>query len=92
MMRRAATLAALLLITTLGACASQPLPLAGGDPPGFFLGLFHGWSCTVALWIGLFTGDRIYAFPNAGWWYDFGFVSGVWTWGLLLINAASERR
>ena len=27
--------------------------------------------------MGLFFDIRIYACPNSGWWYDFGFVLGV---------------
>lgn len=77
MMRVSAALALALL---LSACANQidagvsDLP----DTPGFLWGLWHGfifpWS-----WIGsLFSPDiAVYAVPNSGGWYDFGFFLGI---------------
>ncbi len=73
-------LAGLGLLLALSACATQ-IPAVveqGRDVPGFWFGLWHGfifpWS-----WIGsLFTPDiAIYAVPNKGGWYDFGFFLGV---------------
>ena len=73
-------LVAVPLALLLSACATQ-IPAAveqGRDVPGFWFGLWHGfifpWS-----WIGsLFTPDiAIYAVPNKGGWYDFGFFLGV---------------
>ena len=47
------------------------------DPPGFLKGLLHGFIILFSFIISLFTDYKIYAFPNAGAWYDFGFLLGV---------------
>lgn len=60
----------------LAACATQPHP-AAGDPPGFFSGLLHGFTILFSLIGGIFTDVRIYAFPNSGGWYDFGYFLGA---------------
>jgi len=60
----------------LTACATQPMP-TGFNPPGFWFGLLHGAIAPFALIGGFFSDVRIYAFPNSGWWYDFGFVLGI---------------
>jgi hypothetical protein len=58
----------------LAACATQPTPSAF-EPPGFWFGVMHGFTAPFAL-IAFFKDVRIYAFPNSGWWYDFGFFIG----------------
>ena len=63
-------------VLLLQSCASQPPP-AGGSPPGFFLGLVHGFLIVFTFIGSLFTDFRIYAFPNSGGWYDFGFLLGA---------------
>jgi len=70
-----AALAALLL----AACtATQPPVIAGPGLPGFWLGLWQGFIAPITFLVSLFTdGLRIYAFPNAGRWYDFGFMLGI---------------
>jgi hypothetical protein len=60
----------------LVSCATQPIPTAH-EPPGFWLGLFHGLTMFFSLIGSIFTDYRVYAFPNAGGWYDFGFVFGA---------------
>ena len=46
--------------------------------PGFLLGLWHGFIAPVAFLVSLFREHvRIYAFPNLGRWYDFGFMRGI---------------
>ena len=72
----AALLAAAMLV---GACAaSQPLANATDTVPGFLLGFWHGLIAPVAFLVSLFDLHvRIYAFPNAGRWYDFGFMLGI---------------
>jgi hypothetical protein len=77
MMRRLLPLTALLL---LAACAQQVPDAVSAEPdtPGFLLGLWHGFIFPFA-WIGsLFSPDiAVYAVPNNGGWYDFGFFLGV---------------
>ncbi|VVT23050.1 conserved hypothetical protein [Sphingomonas sp. EC-HK361] len=69
--------AALLL---LAACARQ-VPSAvnhAADTPGFLLGLWHGFIFPVAWVLSLFVPEiAIYAVPNDGGWYDFGYFVGI---------------
>ena len=48
------------------------------DAPGFLLGLWHGFIFPVACVVSLFT-DKVdvYAVPNNGGWYDFGYFIGI---------------
>ena len=76
-MRLAKTIAIVFIAAALlAACATQPQTSAF-EPPGFWFGALHGAISPFAL-IGAFfkEGVRIYAFPNSGWWYDFGYVIG----------------
>ena len=57
-------------------CATQPPP-SSFDPPGFFGGLLHGFLILFGFVGSLFTDYRIYAFPNSGGWYDFGYLLGA---------------
>jgi hypothetical protein len=61
----------------LAGCATQPTPGALADLPGFWFGLLHGLISPFSLIGGLFSDIRIYAFPNNGGWYDFGFMVGA---------------
>jgi hypothetical protein len=74
------TLAPLALLLTLAACAGQvPDAVASGPGvPGFWWGLWHGFIFPWA-WIGSLFSDEIavYAVPNRGGWYDFGFFIGI---------------
>ena len=63
----------------LSGCAYQP-SLEASDPPGFFYGLLHGFLAPYALLAGLFSEIRVYAYPNSGWFYDFGFMLGLLPW------------
>jgi hypothetical protein len=46
--------------------------------PGFLLGLWHGLIAPIAFVISVFTDAvRVYAVPNLGRWYDFGFMLGI---------------
>lgn len=60
----------------LQACATQPQPPNSG-PPGFFMGLLHGFLILFGFIASIFTDYRIYAYPNSGWWYDFGYLLGA---------------
>jgi len=72
----------------LAACAKQPLPAWESDVPGFWMGLVHGFIAPVSLIGHLFDHSiRVYAFPNSGGWYDFGFVLGI---GAILGGGASR--
>lgn len=62
-------------VAVLSGCASQPLP-SGQDDPAFLSGLLHGLTALFALIASPFFHFRIYAFPNAGLWYDLGFCLG----------------
>ena len=57
-------------------CATQSLEQVA-DPPGFLKGLLHGFIILFSFIASLFTEYSIYAFPNSGGWYDFGFLLGV---------------
>ena len=80
-MRARNALVLLLMALAVSSCAHQPIPEAY-DPPGFFSGLWHGLICGFALIGHIFDPSiRIYAFPNSGGWYDFGFLLGIGFWG-----------
>ncbi len=64
----------------LSACAAQPPGSPGA--PAFWSGLGHGLVAPIAFIVSLFNDDvRMYAFPNDGRWYDFGFLIGISAWG-----------
>ena len=74
-LRAPAALAAVLL---LAACATQSSAGVEAEAPGFLLGLWHGFIFPVAWVISLFMPDAaVYAVPNNGGWYDFGYFIGV---------------
>ena len=78
-MRKTAPYAALAALLLLSACASQPLISPGSR--GFFWGLWDGAIAPISFIVSLFSnGYRIYAYPNSGLWYDFGFLIGVGVW------------
>ena len=80
LVRSAFALAALAL---LAACAHQ-VP-SGVEPaaPGFFLGLWHGFIFPVAWFLSLIMPDvAVYAVPNNGGWYDFGYFLGIVVFGV----------
>jgi hypothetical protein len=60
----------------ISGCAHQPHPSAY-EPPGFWSGLLHGFLILFSFIGSLFTDVRIYAFPNSGGWYDFGYLIGA---------------
>jgi hypothetical protein len=70
-------LSAALLLT---ACAHQidaGVAMESGSP-GFWWGLWHGFIFPWAFIGSLFDPDiAVYAVPNRGGWYDFGFFLGI---------------
>jgi len=77
MMRTAATIVLLLALAACARQAPEVVEQAAGTP-GFLHGLWHGFIFPFA-WIGsLFRPDiAVYAVPNNGGWYDFGFFLGI---------------
>jgi hypothetical protein len=78
MIRRISIIAILFILAGLifTGCATQS-PGNVIDPPGFWHGLLHGFIIFFSFIASLFTDYEIYAFPNTGGWYDFGFLIGV---------------
>lgn len=79
-MHRSMTAASLVLLAlVLAGCAATQAPDATvGGAPGFFLGFWHGLIAPVTFVVSLFTDAvRVYAVPNLGRWYDFGFMLGI---------------
>lgn len=72
-------------ICSLTSCAAQIIPTTySGDVPGLLMGIWHGLIAPFALIGHIFAPEvRIYAFPNSGGWYDFGFLFGLF-WFLIL--------
>lgn len=68
----------------LAACAAtQAADAVAPAAPGFLLGLWHGFIFPVAWLVSLFTDKvAIYAVPNNGGWYDFGYFLGIVVFGV----------
>ncbi|HEY9554866.1 MAG TPA: hypothetical protein VIR62_14865 [Allosphingosinicella sp.] len=65
-------------LTLLAACATQVSAGVEAGSPGFLYGLWHGFIFPVAWILSLFMPDvAVYAVPNNGGWYDFGYFIGV---------------
>jgi hypothetical protein len=79
MRRTSSTASAVLLALALAGCAATQVPDASASgAPSFWLGLWHGFIAPVTFVISLFSDTvRIYAVPNVGRWYDFGFMLGI---------------
>lgn len=80
-MKRLVVLAASL---TLTACAAtQQVDAIAPTAPGFLLGLWHGFIFPVAWIVSLVVPKvAIYAVPNNGGWYDFGYFLGIVVFGV----------
>lgn len=84
-MIRTRFVAALPLLLALAACARQVKTAVehGPDTPGFLLGVWHGFIFPVAWLLSLVMPDvAIYAVPNNGGWYDFGYFLGIVVFGV----------
>ncbi|HYI41488.1 MAG TPA: hypothetical protein VE053_14335 [Allosphingosinicella sp.] len=81
-------LAPLLLLA--GCAATQNAAAVQPQAPGFWLGVWHGFILPVAWVVSLFVPNvSVYAVPNNGGWYDFGYVFGIVFLG---IGARRSRR
>ncbi len=91
MTRNAKILAVLVFALTLAACVAKQAPTAiQANSPGFLEGVWHGFIFPIAWIISLFTDDiAVYAVPNNGTWYDFGYFVGIVFLG---VGARSSRR
>jgi hypothetical protein len=66
------------------ACAATQAPAAvNAHAPGFLAGLWHGLIFPLAWLVSLFASNiAIYAVPNNGGWYDFGYFLGIVVFGV----------
>ncbi len=55
-----------------------------GESIGFFWGIWDGWTVFFAFIGKMFGADmNIYEVVNNGNWYNFGFLLGIGSWGIL---------
>jgi hypothetical protein len=75
---------AIMALLSLTACAAtQQTGAVAPNAPGFLLGLWHGFIFPVAWVVSLFMPKvAIYAVPNNGGWYDFGYFLGIVVFGV----------
>ena len=84
---------ALALVSLLAACTATQPSAADVTTPSFLYGLWHGIIAPVTFIVSLFIEDlRIYAFPNAGLWYDFGFMLGISGFSGGIFSGSRRRR
>ena len=78
-------------VLALAACtAVQSGTVVQSGAPGFLDGVWHGFIFPVAFIVSLFKPDvAIYAVPNNGTWYDFGYFVGI---VILGVGARSSTR
>jgi hypothetical protein len=71
-------------LVTLSACAAtQQSDAVAQQAPGFWLGLWHGFIFPIAWIVSLFADKvAVYAVPNNGGWYDFGYFLGIVVFGV----------
>ena len=79
-MTRTRLLAIAAATLALAACAATQTsgPIVQPAAPGFLHGVWHGFIFPVAYIVSLFTNQvDVYAVPNNGGWYNFGFFVGI---------------
>jgi hypothetical protein len=87
-MKRAFLLAVPVILLT--ACAVQSGPVIQSGAPGFWLGVWHGFVFPFAFIGSIFKPDiAVYAVPNNGAWYNFGYFVGIVFLG---VGARSSKR
>jgi len=72
-------------LPALAGCARQSAAAVSQAPgtPGFLLGVWHGFIFPVAWLLSLVMPEvAVYAVPNNGGWYDFGFFIGIMVFGV----------
>jgi hypothetical protein len=80
---RARALAPLGALGALGACATRSAAAVAPAAPGFLFGLWHGFIFPIAWVLSLFMPEvAVYAVPNNGGWYDFGYFLGIVVFGV----------
>ena len=80
MASRTIRLSALFVVMlALAACAAHQASTAvQPEAPGFLLGVWHGFIFPLAWIVSIFLpGVAVYAVPNNGGWYDFGYFIGI---------------
>jgi hypothetical protein len=71
------------LLALAGCAATQASDAVAPTAPGFLLGLWHGFIFPAAWIVSLFVPSvAIYAVPNNGGWYDFGYFLGIVVFGV----------
>ena len=82
-MKHARLAAAFAVMASLTACATQVASEVSPQAPGFLFGLWHGFIFPVAWFLSLVMPEvAIYAVPNNGGWYDFGYFLGICVFGV----------
>jgi hypothetical protein len=77
------------VVLLLAGCFAEPVTsvIPRNDAPGFWAGVFHGYTVLFSVVRSLVDpGVGVYAAPNSGGWYDFGFMFGALQYGLLAIR------
>ena len=79
------------IVLTLAACvAKQSTNAVAPTAPGLLEGVWHGFIFPIAWIISLFTDQiSVYAVPNNGGWYNFGYFIGICFLG---VGARSSKR
>ena len=74
---------------SIGSCihnacvAIQDAHAVAAGAPGFWAGLWHGLIFPLAWIASLFLPQvAVYAVPNSGGWYDFGYFLGIVVFGV----------
>ena len=77
-------------VALAGCIAKQSGAAVNPAGPGFLEGVLHGFIFPVAWVVSLFTDQiAVYAVPNNGGWYNFGYFIGVVFLG---VGARSSKR
>jgi hypothetical protein len=81
--RASRALPALAALLALTACARQSANAIVAGAPGFLHGLWDGFIFPFAWAVSLFVPEvAVYAVPNNGGWYDFGYFLGIVVFGV----------